>query len=476
MRCLALAAAWEAVDGEAHFVTRALPEGVARQVRSRGFHLHEVDVSAGSWDDAELTMSTARRVGAEHLVADGYCFGWNYQRAIKQVGRTLLVDDNAENARYCADLVLNQNPFAHEGLYRDREEGCRLLLGLRYALLRPEFLRDEANGVVEKSHWLLTMGGTDPSGCTERVLRAIRDLDPMPVMEVVVGSASESLMALEEIVRVGGNRFRLQVDCEDMAVLMREAGGAISAGGSTCWELLRMGVPLIAMATVDNQRNVVDCLEQLGCGVSLGWHTDVTDSVIREGLERLLEDRAARASMRRRGQALVDGNGAQRVVAALADDKGGESLRRVEWADAYQLWLLRNQESVRRVSLSTAEISLAEHLAWFARQMESTSARHWVLESADAVVGQVRYQRTDDAVVVSTSVSEVGRRRGVARRLLMETLPTAVRELGGQRALAVISPANEASVRLFEGCGFRLAAESHAGDGRFHEYEWSLAS
>ena len=66
--------------------------------------------------------------------------GREYQSALKRAGRKVLfVDDNGHAEHYSADLVLNQNAYASEDLYRNREAATELLLGLQYAMLRREF-------------------------------------------------------------------------------------------------------------------------------------------------------------------------------------------------------------------------------------------------------------------------------------------------------------------------------------------------
>ncbi len=53
----------------------------------------------------------------------------------------LFIDEQLGHAaHYSADLVLNQNAFADEGLYPRRDASTRLLLGPRFALLRHEFV------------------------------------------------------------------------------------------------------------------------------------------------------------------------------------------------------------------------------------------------------------------------------------------------------------------------------------------------
>ena len=113
-------------------------------MREAGFAVTHVAPCADPAADAAATLEAMPSGHPAHpcwLAADGYRFPLVFQQAVKAAGHRLLVmDDNAENRRYASDLVLNQNIDAREDAYRDRMPGTQLMLGTRYALLRPEFL------------------------------------------------------------------------------------------------------------------------------------------------------------------------------------------------------------------------------------------------------------------------------------------------------------------------------------------------
>src|SRR5690606_26558309 len=109
------------------------------------------------------------------------------------VNRIMVIDDLA-NRRHDCDLLLDQN------LYENMEqrymglvpETCKLLLGPRYALLRPEFrearkkLRPR-DGTVRRI--LIFFGGTDPTNETLKAIEAVRLLNCSDIeVDVVVGA------------------------------------------------------------------------------------------------------------------------------------------------------------------------------------------------------------------------------------------------------------------------------------------------
>jgi UDP-2,4-diacetamido-2,4,6-trideoxy-beta-L-altropyranose hydrolase len=196
MRCLALAQGWQDAGGHAIFAMATEVPNLEGRLKSEGVEVVHLAVKPGSSDDAIATGNLAREIGAAWVVVDGYRFTADYQRRIKDSEmRLLFVDDYGHTDRYYADVVLNQNRHAHEGLYVKREPHTRLLLGTHYALLRREFLRwqgwqREIPPVARRM--LVTMGGGDPDNVTLKVILALNQMD-LPELEVnvVVGQPAQ---------------------------------------------------------------------------------------------------------------------------------------------------------------------------------------------------------------------------------------------------------------------------------------------
>jgi len=269
--------------------------------------------------DAEQTVAEARRLSAAWVVADGYRFEADYIRKLKAVGpRVLFLDDDGRFDFYAADVVLNQNISANAAMYDRRESFTRLLLGSEYVLLRPEFLVELRNREYPATarKVLVTMGGSDSENLTRKVLLALLRLETNIEVRIVTGSGNpwhEELQILAD--RRAG--FQLESSPANMAPLMRWADIAISGAGSTCWELAYLGLPAIVIALSRDQREIASALAQNQVAVSLGWHANLTEEQISDTLNSLLDDHSRRRAMSGRGLKLVDGRGAERVVAFL---------------------------------------------------------------------------------------------------------------------------------------------------------------
>jgi len=129
---------------------------------------------------------------------------------------------------------------------------------------------------------------------------------------LVLGAGYAHLDELEAFV-AQRTRFSIQRTPPKMSELMLWADLAVTAGGSTCYEVACLGLPNIAAIAADNQVPLVGKLDELGVLVSIGWH-DAIEIRLASELDKLLGDSGRRFEMSRRGRDLIDGQGAPRVA------------------------------------------------------------------------------------------------------------------------------------------------------------------
>lgn len=255
-------------------------------------------------------LATLTQHAPDWVVLDGYHFGTDCQRAVRATGcRLLLLDDYHHWDTYAADILLNQN-IGSEGWSYGAGVG-RTLLGPRYALLRPEFIHVGQPVRRDGKHLLLTFGGGDLSAH----LREIRPSLVLPELEgwtlrVITGAMPPALVA--DILADSPATLEILPRVDDVPGLMRATDLAITAGGSTCWELCALGVPFLTVEVAENQRGVIAGLARAG----------VASPLTPDRLRDYLMDNALRDTAAEKGRALVDGHGAERVVAVMTEGQG----------------------------------------------------------------------------------------------------------------------------------------------------------
>lgn len=465
LRCLALAQGWQAQGGRALFATAAEHPALATRLRREGCGLRCLRGDAGSSTDAASTIALAREAGARWVVVDGYHFDASYQASIKEAGlRVLWIDDEAHAGPYVADLVLNQNLHATEALYAQRGDATQLLLGTRYTLLRREFTRHrpmERETPATVRRILVTLGGGDAENITLEILRALNDAALADLrVEVVTGGLNPHLPMLQSWSKQSRLAVEFLHDVTDMTEPMTRADLAISAAGSTAWELAFLGVPSCLVAVAANQLPVAEQLAAQGAAVNLGPAAELSLPRLAATVRRLAADAERRRELTVRGKHLVDGDGAARVVAHLCGDS--LRLRPVEHTDRQLLWEWANDPDVRAFAFNPEPIPWEDHVRWFDHRMASPESLHFLAVDRDDVpVGQVRFDLKKNNEVsggeaeIHIAVAQGFRGGGHGSTLLRLAAEKLFRETSVETIRALIQPRNGASLRAFENAGFR---------------------
>lgn len=266
----------------------------------RGFAAVPVGEEPGGW---------LADVGRDDLVIfDGYHFGVELFRSAGRRAFRVAVVDDFDGGHFPVDVLLNQNPVPSPH-YSVNADGV-VLVGPRYALVRQEFLPHRRDRSTDTPNTLLvTMGGSDVAGLARVAAQHDGWRAYFERMLVVVGPAGDlpscALPAGVQIVRAPA----------DVAETFAAADAAISAAGSTTWELLAMGLPTALVQVADNQRHIGPGLVREGAALFLGGREDFAYA-LGEAARDLAEPRKRRR-LSTNALTLVDGRGADRLLEQL---------------------------------------------------------------------------------------------------------------------------------------------------------------
>lgn len=316
MRCLALAQAWRENGGEAVFALAESTPSILARLSADGFEHVSIVADRGGEADANSTAELACQYEASWMVLDGYGFNSDYQEGARSRGtKILLIDDMGASERTCADIVLNANVNATGDLYTNRN-GCKLLLGTQYLLLRREF--------VEWTGWrrmwpadvkraLVSIGGSDPTGFTG-VLMSNKGLAALATTFLFGGSARDG-GSLQ-----GRANAELLKDEPDMPKLMSRSDITVLCAGGTLWESLFMGCATVSFSRNSTQDSVLQDLQSMGAARWMGRIESYDPARLSEVVEELALSESVRKRMYEAGKKIVDGGGAQRVVEILRNE------------------------------------------------------------------------------------------------------------------------------------------------------------
>jgi spore coat polysaccharide biosynthesis predicted glycosyltransferase SpsG len=291
MRTAAIVETLVQTGDAARYVT--VDDPLARRLHSRLGH--EVQYVTGVDDRAWLDA-----LGADDVVLfDAYGVAQRLVDDVRsRVRRVALVDDLGE-PEPIVDLVVNPNS--------DRvpaRPGAAVLAGPAYALVASHFRERRRRRTAPPGRLVLTLGGTDPRGMTSLAAGRAIDAGCRDVVAVIGPGAADLDVAGIEVVR----------DPPAIDAVFDEADAAVTAAGSTTWQLLCMGVPTIVVETAANQRLIVEAAVSAGAALDGGSADDLAP--LGSALTSLRDPRTCTA-LSERALDLVDGRGPSRVAAAL---------------------------------------------------------------------------------------------------------------------------------------------------------------
>jgi UDP-2,4-diacetamido-2,4,6-trideoxy-beta-L-altropyranose hydrolase len=474
MRCRTLATALKKNGCDVRFITRAHPGHMGDLLVRDGFAvtlLPELACVENKGDDYAAWLGVSQQVDADQtiaafknqpcdwLIVDHYGLDRVWEVLLQSHTHKLMVIDDLANRPHECDMLLDQN-YAVSGQARYQEwvpAHCRLLLGPRYALLRPEYAQYRETMVPRTGdikRLLVFMGGADNANTTGKVLAALSTEKLAHIeVDIVIGT---NFIHTTEVTEQANARINthLHGPRPHLADLMANVDLALGAGGATNWERLCMGLPSLVLSVAENQVPVCEALASSGLIKYLGRAHDLAVAGIQLSLlEALAEPRPLRI-LTNKSQTLVDGLGANRVAEALNPTPVEYlKVRPAIASDAlgYLAWV--NDPVVRSSAINSAPIDVVTHLEWFEKRLKDVNSHLYVLEAGNLPVGQVRFERQDSEVTIDYSLDILVRGRSWAGKLIK--LGIDVLNLHHATLFcASVKPENTASIATFIRLGF----------------------
>lgn len=269
------------------------------------------EVRMGPWQDDPAGLPDLRPAVA---IVDSYRVTPAVVAAIAGQSATPVFIDDLQRLTYPGGLVV------HPALdpAPQRPDGAEWLTGLSWQPLRPAFWRVAMRGpvrpVVERI--LVTLGGSALDDLGATIVGQVAGAYPGARIDWVTGDRTAP---------PPGVTMHRRLSDQSMAELMLDADIAVSAAGTTTFELARCGVPTVLLGVADNQQPNLDHWPGL-CGfIDAGrWDAADRERRIGAGLDGLRDPRVRR-TITDRAEATMDGQGVRRLFERLQtrDRTGG---------------------------------------------------------------------------------------------------------------------------------------------------------
>ena len=317
VRCLALAGVLRDAYGcGVSFCMSQDDVGIAR-VQERGWPVLRVSAEESRFGGGERIADSGGVDGVIVDLPNGVSAGFVRSLRASHPEAVILLMDGTCSGRLEADLVVSPierlpQAAAWEGFRGVRYEAPA------YAILDPAYAVVPKRGaaVAGTPRILVTMGGSDPCGVT---LQALRALDAMQEsFEIVIAAGPAFMHEAALTAWRGAARHAYKIKRENSLLdLMLNSDLAVVSFGTTVYELAATGLPAVTLSISDDHWQSAEVFARNGSMISLGLCSSVDDLTIQNAVRRLLTDRAYWFAMAQRGQATVDGKGAERVAELL---------------------------------------------------------------------------------------------------------------------------------------------------------------
>lgn len=360
MRCLSIAEALKEQGEEVLFITA--DDKAVENIEKRGFSAKvlgteydnmeaelpglkeilrtEISISqeAGETeqDNPKIKMVSEPKTSALHInsetgirrkpkvLVDSYFMTAHYLEELKRFAYVILMDDE-KRAVYPCDALVNYNIYGKTlGYEEDYPSSVKLFLGCDYMPLRKQFhnIKYILNNKAE--HILFTTGGGDSLHIALALAKRLTEKEQaMPIWHILCGPYCTDVEELENIAEQS-SALMIHKNVADMAKLMQCCDIAVSAAGSTLYELCSVGVPAVGFYFAENQRQNMEAFEKQTQMVNAGNYAEAPQEVL-EKIEKAVEKLGFSAKRRKKISSsmkeVVGGKGAERLARALLESE-----------------------------------------------------------------------------------------------------------------------------------------------------------
>lgn len=334
MRCLSIADSYKHYGHNVKFIIAE--HKVENLIKERGF---EVIVLSSDYTmlDEELKI-WPKIINIDVLFIDSYYVTPGYLSEIKtKFNCTIVYIDDLHSFPYPVDVLINYNIYGldinYKQIYSDSGTKCpQLLLGPSFAPLRLAFRKtppQKQKKLVENI--LISTGGADELHLALTFAKAISQHElPKYKYHILLGSLNQDKETIKAVT-AENKSIILHENVSDMKTLIQSMDIAISAAGSTLYEISACGIPLITFILADNQIPGATSFEKIGLAINAGdvrgkfsakknlSNTLRADAIASffNAIEKLSNDYELRVAMGLRMQKMIDGFGADRIVDAI---------------------------------------------------------------------------------------------------------------------------------------------------------------
>jgi len=329
-RGMILAAALQRRRRPVYFLSQLEPNGLAMSVKRGGNNWVAMSHDVGTAHDLRETTQHIRRHQPAAIFVDDADATENYLKELMGAGVTVLSIDHLATSRFPSQVIVNPLLGPSKESYEFAAR-AQLLMGRRYALVRPEIRRHRPTRSQEPAplaatvdskpsgqfRALVALGEDDPHQQTIDMAKLLLAAPRIGKVDIIVRREHPQVEAIRTLVETNTGRLELALEPAEIAARLVRCHFALTGGSGWSNELACIGMPQLLIVQNEAHWPNAQRLEEEGCASCLGWHENVSAGTVRTAVQNILTDPLERQAMARCGRKLIDGRGPDRLVNAM---------------------------------------------------------------------------------------------------------------------------------------------------------------
>lgn len=325
MRCLSIAQTAQELGEECCFVMAGRRfSAIVENAGIKSFYL-DTDFM-NMQEELETFIPILEKIKPNCVVVDSYYVTEKYLEEIRKYSTIIYIDDLASFA-YPVDVIVNYNIYSKKidyvQMYHIQNKfEPKLLLGSEYAPLRKEFKKVKRKQQPKNvKDVLISTGGADYEHVALRLAQYLTDHKDMNNYKYhfLVGGLNQDILELMKLAERFPLLMEIHQNVKHMGQLMQSCDIAVSAAGSTLYELCACGIPTITYVLADNQILGAQTFFEKGLMLYAGDCRNDRDFErhMTRAIEKLANDYQLRTNMGEKMCTIVSGKGAEILVKEL---------------------------------------------------------------------------------------------------------------------------------------------------------------
>lgn len=239
-----------------------------------------------------------------------------YLKCLKNLSLFLLSFEDPHNCVHSSDVIII--PYLDsEKQEITKRQNSKYLLGLKYYVLRSEFLAVKPVEIKKEiKNILITMGGCDNNNITLKVLESLNTLNFN--LTIIIGKMFKNIEPkIKNILDDYQGSYKLIKNTRNISKIMSESDIAIINSGLTKYETASIGLPSVVISNNDYHSELMKDFDKYNVILHLGTVDKLKNSVILDSVNLLSKDFKKRQIMSANGKVLIDGYGVERIFSKI---------------------------------------------------------------------------------------------------------------------------------------------------------------